>query len=842
MPRPRIDHMLDRAVRGKLVYIIAGAGYGKTQAVRHYIERQPDAVVRWIQLTESDNLGSRYWENLRHSISFDNPELAVRLGELGFPETLARFKQFADILKHAEHRAKRTFLVLDDFHLIHSEEALTFAERCAYLHIPGACVVILSRTEPSINAVPLLSKGQVHIITEDELRFTDEEIADYLNRSGIPFSAKNLPRLIDATKGWTLAIQLLALSLKRKPEDLDSALERLKQNIFKLMEKEAFEDFPEDTRKLLIKLALVSNLPLTVLHKFFGDISFLQNAPQLASFVWFDSFTGADRVHPLYWEFLQSKQNLLTEEEKRDTYQRAAKWCSENSFSLDAMYYLAQARDYDRMSEFLFSFPFRLPCDTCEYFLNIIESLDPGEEGLGGISYLLLKEFFIPLLLMGMGRYEEAEERALAVIAKWEHSDMPAARRLLYASYSNLTYIDMYTCTVTHRYNAPVYIKRSMEYFKQSALPPSKASGAFFVPDIRALACLVGEGANLEAFDQFHEAVKQTAFYVAETHHSMYYGYDDLVACELAFFRNQPDLAKTHAHQAILKAREKNQYSIEAMAAHYLLRISVQEGDYPPVKEILKQLRSRLDNPDFWSRHLLYDLFTGLFYAQIGLPELVPGWLIMDEKEATSEVRIPLRELAVCAKSHIAARKYSQALTVLCSAYPRRPQERFLLSELIFALLTAVSRIHTGDEAGAVEDFAKAYALSFGGEFEMGFIEMGKNLRPLAAAALKRPESNIPEDWLKSVERKASVYAKKAAVIANAVKAEQNIEDTVQLSEREREVLHDMYHGLSREEIAETRYLSVNTVKKILQSIYIKLDAGSNVDAIRIALEKKLIE
>ena len=35
--RPRIDRILDQATGSKLVYVIAGAGYGKTQAVRHYV-------------------------------------------------------------------------------------------------------------------------------------------------------------------------------------------------------------------------------------------------------------------------------------------------------------------------------------------------------------------------------------------------------------------------------------------------------------------------------------------------------------------------------------------------------------------------------------------------------------------------------------------------------------------------------------------------------------------------------------------------------------------------------------------------------------------------------------
>jgi len=118
---------------------------------------------------------------------------------------------------------------------------------------------------------------------------------------------------------------------------------------------------------------------------------------------------------------------------------------------------------------------------------------------------------------------------------------------------------------------------------------------------------------------------------------------------------------------------------------------------------------------------------------------------------------------------------------------------------------------------------------------------LGKELHPLAAAALNHADCSIPKEWLKVIDRKASIYAKKVAVVASAVKSEMNMKETVSLSARELEVLSDIYHGLTREEIATNRYLSVNTVKKTLQSIYIKLDAHNNVDAVRIALEKKLI-
>jgi len=156
--------------------------------------------------------------------------------------------------------------------------------------------------------------------------------------------------------------------------------------------------------------------------------------------------------------------------------------------------------------------------------------------------------------------------------------------------------------------------------------------------------------------------------------------------------------------------------------------------------------------------------------------------------------------------------------------------------------LNAIARIKTGDTKEGVICLEKAYQMSFNGMFEMFFVERGKELHQLVVAALKKENCVMPKEWLKTIDYKASIYAKKATVIANALKGESTTIESMSLTNREKEILVDLYHGLSREEIAVNRFLSINTVKKTLQSIYAKLDARNNVDAVRISLEKKLIE
>ena len=841
VPRPRLDALLHEACRRKIVYVIAGAGYGKTHAVQKYIEQHQDAVVRWMQLTESDNIGSRFWENLTFSISGDNPDLAIKMRELGFPETPARFKQFIEILHNRDHRSHKSFLVLDDSHVINSEETLTFIERGSKLNIPGFCVVILSRKEPNVSVASQVLKGKASMITEDDLRFTEAETIEFLRRQGAHVSAKDAASLVKVTNGWVMAIGLFASVLKRTPNNYAYALDAMRQNIFTLLENEAWKDLTKPIQKALVKISLLSNLPIMPLHEIFEDIDILLNTPGLESLLWSQSFTNDINIHPIYLEFLRSKAHIMSEKEQKQTFRLAGKWCLDHGFYVNAMYYYAKSQQFDNMIKALFSYPIKLSASTSEYFLDILEQLTPIYDEKSNNAIIFLKSCFIPLLLIGVDRHEEARERALAVVREWEQVDSPLAVAILYITYNNLAYADMYNCTVTHQYDSVKYLEKALEYLKLSPALPAKPTGSFLIADIRSFACPIGEGAELAELEQYMETARQVTSLFADTFYNIYAGYADLAICEYAFFKNDLTLARRHAHIAVLQARENKQYGIEALAVNYLLRIAVFEGNAMLAKELFKQLGSLLDIPDFWNRQLCYDLYTGIFYTQIGILERVPQWIITDESEATSGIRIPAREIHINALYHITAQSYSEALAVLSRTYPREPQERLLFGEIRLTLLKAVARFNIGDTKGAMADFERAYEMSFEGTLELFFIELGKDLLPLVAAALKQADSTIPKRWLKMIERKASAFSKKLASITAAFQEEAGEVGSVSLSAREREALVDLYHGLSRDEIAEYRGLSVNTVKKTLQSAYIKLGAYNNVDAVRIALEKKLI-
>jgi LuxR family maltose regulon positive regulatory protein len=193
----------------------------------------------------------------------------------------------------------------------------------------------------------------------------------------------------------------------------------------------------------------------------------------------------------------------------------------------------------------------------------------------------------------------------------------------------------------------------------------------------------------------------------------------------------------------------------------------------------------------------------------------------------------------VKAKLFYAGKRYHELLSFLENEHVL---DAVLLGRIEMRVLEAVCLYQLKNRDGALAAFREAYEAAESNELLMPFIEMGNDMRTLTRVAMRGNDSGIPREWLEVVNRKAATYAKRLNLIASEYKKANNLGKDVRLSEREIEVLYDVYHGLTRSEIAVSHSLSVSTIKMVLSSIYSKLGADNVADVIRIALEHKLIK
>ncbi|MDR1253240.1 MAG: LuxR C-terminal-related transcriptional regulator [Treponema sp.] len=862
LERPRINRLLEKAVQNPVVIVSAGAGYGKTHAVYSFV-RDYDALTCWMQLSERDNIGKRFWENFITGVSVGNKEAAARLVNIDFPETEREWDRYVTIPREETRTDVKYIFVYDDFHLIHDKAVLRFLERSITASFPSITSILISRTEPSINLTKLLSKGLLGRITEDDLRFSQEEMLEYFHIQNILPPPQTISSIYYDTEGWAFAIHLAGLSLKNTP-GTPYVPHAMRANIFRLIESEIISVISPDLRKFLIKLSLVEHLALDLIREIAaGDPAgtkstavtesptsakspkagrgasgeaLLEEMEQIVSFIRFDSYQNAYRIHHLLLEYLNGKQGELSEDEKRGVYQKAAAWCAANNQKLDAINYYEKAGDYEHLIGVVETMSAILPNRTARMLLEIMERA-PAEI----YDRIATAQVIRTGLYLTLEMFDRSREELLAVIAKLEtQPPSPAAYRTLTGCYNLLGFVGMNTCSYTRDYDYVHYFETARQYYECNQF---KVGPPMSIIALSSYLCRVNT-AEAGEMEKYIEAISAAVPYVSVTFGGCALGMDDLCRGELAFFRGDIAGAEQHVLRALENARQGKQYETENRALFYLLRISLTRGNYEAIEGILQQAEAQLEEPNYPNRFTVHDICAGWYYVHVGQTDRLAPWLKNDFEESDLNSIAFGLEVLVKAKYHFAEKRYHAALAVLESRGRRSGLWDFVLGRIEKKVLEAVCWYQIRDKAAAFAALETAYGLAAPNALYMPFTELGKDMRALADAALKDKAAALPRDWLEGVRRNASGYAKKWFIVAEHYRPgepRKRTADWGDLSRREMEILANMAQGMTQEEIAGLSSLSVNTVKSVIRSVYRKLGAVNKADAIRIAVSRGLV-
>jgi LuxR family maltose regulon positive regulatory protein len=244
--------------------------------------------------------------------------------------------------------------------------------------------------------------------------------------------------------------------------------------------------------------------------------------------------------------------------------------------------------------------------------------------------------------------------------------------------------------------------------------------------------------------------------------------------------------------------------------------------------------------PGFINQNILRDITSGWFYVQTGQRGRVAPWLKNDFEESDLNSVLNGAETLVKARYHLAEKRFGAVLATLENQDDRYGAAGYLVGRVETKAIEAVCRYQMKDIEGAVEAFRAAYELSLSNEIVLPFLELGKKMRALTSAVCTKTDTKIDRQWLTKIRNGASAYAKKLLIVARQCQG-RNAESKeyggngIRLSRREMEVLTGLSRGLTRGEIAENAALSINTVKSTIRSVYNKLGAVNQADAVRIA-------
>jgi LuxR family maltose regulon positive regulatory protein len=229
----------------------------------------------------------------------------------------------------------------------------------------------------------------------------------------------------------------------------------------------------------------------------------------------------------------------------------------------------------------------------------------------------------------------------------------------------------------------------------------------------------------------------------------------------------------------------------------------------------------------------------GRFYVRLGLIEKIAPWLRKEPDEGELNVLSPGFGTLVNARCLAVEKNYPEALRILEKERAEGDLGTYLLGFLEMTALEAVILHQLGDREGALGALKTAHDAGLPHGFFMPFVELGEHMHSLAGALLKDhrdiPEiAGIPRNWLQTIRRDASAYAKKRALVA-AQYENREISLPADFSRYELSILNGLSQGRTSEEIAGSMRAPVKMVKSAIRQIYIKLGAANRADAIRSA-------
>jgi LuxR family maltose regulon positive regulatory protein len=837
LERPRLDHILEQAITRPIVFVSAGVGYGKTHAVYSFL-RKCQFMTFWIQFSERDNLGARFWENFTGAVGVFSPHIAKKLTEVGFPETNRKFEYYLTIPQMEILPDRKYVFVYDNFQLIRDKKVFRFLEHSITSSFPNITSILISRNEPPISAEKLPAGG-VARITEDDLRLTLEETAAFFELQQLKVSTETVSSVYRDTEGWAFATYLAALSLNR--DSTNYAGIGVRSNIFKLIEREIVADIEKDVLKFLIKLSLIDHLAPELLGEIQGEENLLDQMDAVGAFVQFDAYLNAYRIHPLFLEFLEGKQNELEEGEIRETYKKAAEWCLKNGQKIDAFTYLEKAGDYDR---FLLAVNETLPLIVSEpvaqVLLSICEKAPAGVFERNSGLYVLYT-----WVLITLGLFERADRELREILAKLEAQEPAAANsRALLGCHINLGLCGYFTSIYTRDYSFVNDFELAARYRDNSGRtvkPPES------VVQVGFCVCRVHSPEKGE-FEKSIAALDKMVPSLVLAYNGCAWGLNDLARSEFALFQGKFEEAEHHALVSLRKAKERSQYEIEGRALFFLLRIGLARGDGEMVGEIFKQIDERPSMPGFINQNILRDIMSGWFYVQTRQRGKVASWLKSDFEESDLNSVLYGPETLVKARYHLAEKHFSAVLATLENQDDKYGAGAYVVGRIEIKAIEATCLYQMKDIEGAVDAFRAAYELSLPNEIVLPFFELGRTMRALISAVSAKAGTGIDRQWLEKIRNGVSLYAKKLMVtitryqVRNSGSRGNRDGGTGLLSRRELEVLTGLSQGLTRKEIAENAALSPNTIKSIIRSAYNKLGAVNQADAVRIAAARGLFK
>jgi LuxR family maltose regulon positive regulatory protein len=349
--RPGLFDRLAEAAR--VTVVAAPAGSGKTVLLRSWMSTAGLADrTAWVTVGLEERDPQRFWISVIGALRRTVPAREL-VRELTAAPDLDGWAIVERLLKDLAPLRGRVWLVLDDVHELGADLALRQLELLVLRGPPGLRFVLATRNDLRLGLHRLRLEGELTELRADELRFTVDEARQLLAAAGVEVSGPALGLLVERAEGWAAGLRLAALSLAGHPdpERLAARFSGSERTVAEYLLAEVLDRQSEQVRRLLLRTSVlerVSGELADALTGGSGGERILQDLEEANAFVVsLDSGRSWFRYHRLLAGLLQLQLRRTAPDEVMPLHELAAHWFADHGFPVEAVRHAQAAQDWD---------------------------------------------------------------------------------------------------------------------------------------------------------------------------------------------------------------------------------------------------------------------------------------------------------------------------------------------------------------------------------------------------------------------------------------------------------------------------------------------------------------